>query len=125
VWSSFRVAKRAHINKLTVTEKENMISVIATHNGYARLKKGLFHERKWVISENKIEITDFLNKSVGEAYVYFHLHPDCTIISDLDKKIKIRLKNNAEIDFETRNNFLIIENEYAESFGILKKTEWG
>src|SRR3990167_6183200 len=119
VWSGFRVGKRARVNKLNIMQSGNEFFIDATHNGYARFKKGLFHERKWIISENKIEIIDKLNKSLDSKHAYFHLHPDCNIISHSDKKIVFQIKNDVEIMFESMSDFEIIENDYAESFGLL------
>ncbi|EKD92035.1 MAG: hypothetical protein ACD_29C00233G0002 [uncultured bacterium] len=119
VWGAFRIAKRARIKKINCVENNDHFFIQAAHDGY----KNNIHERTWKISENKIEITDQLNKSVNDAHAYFHLHPDCQIEPVLPGKIMIQLKNNIKIQFESENEFHILDNQYAESFGLLQKTK--
>lgn len=69
VWGGFRVAERAGI----VALEEGDDCIKATHNGYKKL--GISHTRKFEFYENKILISDELNKDV-EAKAYLHFHPD-------------------------------------------------
>lgn len=123
VWSGFRVGKRARIHQLSVTEMNGIISIEASHDGYTRFKKNAFHRRKWLISENKILITDSLSRPVDDTTAYFHLHPDCHIVSTSDNIIDIQLKNSSIIQLEVNSPFTIIDNQYALSFGLLKNTQ--
>lgn len=123
VWGGFRVAKRARIIQLEISNTDNNFFIDAAHSGYQRFKKNLFHHRQWIISDNQIKISDRLSKSVDSAYTYFHLHPDCIIVSYDVKKIIIQLHNNVKIQFETDGNFILFDMDYAQSFGLLEKTK--
>lgn len=123
VWSGFRVAKRARVNFLSITDNKNSIAIEATHDGYARFKKNTKHYRKWVISENKIMIVDSFNQPINNTYAYFHLHPNCQIISSSENKIIIQLKNSSVTQLEVGSPFTIIDNQYAVSFGLLGNTQ--
>ncbi|OGT39890.1 MAG: hypothetical protein A3E81_01875 [Gammaproteobacteria bacterium RIFCSPHIGHO2_12_FULL_36_30] len=122
IWSGFRVGKRARIKNINVDEKNNSYFIKASHDGYSRFQKNLYHERAWEISENKITISDYINRSVDNAYIYFHLHPDCKITFDSERKIRIMLKNYDEIQFEIDNKCTIVENFYVSTFGFLYGT---
>jgi len=69
VWGGFRVAERAGI----VALEEGDDRIKATHNGYKKF--GISHTRTFKFYENKILISDELNKGV-EAKSYLHFHPD-------------------------------------------------
>ncbi len=122
VWHAFRVAKRAKIKHIDITENKNNIIINAAHNGYEKISKNLLHQRQWIIADNQIEIHDTVTKPVYSAFAYFHLHPDCEINSHENNIIKIKLKNNIIIELITENNITIISNQYAESFGKLINT---
>ncbi|OGT34435.1 MAG: hypothetical protein A3C44_00885 [Gammaproteobacteria bacterium RIFCSPHIGHO2_02_FULL_39_13] len=123
VWSSFRVGKRARVKNINIVDDKNKFLIQASHDGYARLKRNLHHKRIWEISENKIEIKDYLNNPVEQAYAYFHLHPDVNIVSRLSDSVIMQLKNNKKISFETKNDFFVIDSQYAELFGKLHNTQ--
>lgn len=123
VWSVFRVARRARVKNITVVENNDHTIIQAEHNGYKRLFKKIIHKRIWNISHNDIIITDQFNRCVDDAFSYLHLHPDCKIISQREKKITIQLKNKSEITCTINNTFDIIGNDYAVSFGKLQSTQ--
>ncbi len=95
VWGGFRVAERAGI--ILLEEVANRIK--ATHNGYKKL--GIAHTRTFEFYENKILISDELNKAV-KAKAYLHFHP--TVSEETIKKhiflegveFKIKSYNYAE-----------------------------
>lgn len=123
VWGGFRVAKRARVSDICIIKNNNTYSIKATHDGYARIKKNLFHVRTWNMCESSVEIIDNLTASVENTVAYFHLHPDCKIKSQTEKQIIIQLKNNVEIMLKTDNDFDIIDNLYAHSFGQLEQSK--
>ncbi len=71
VWESFRVAERAKIVALNVTDN----TITATHDGYR--KTGIYHTRQWTFENGKIVITDRLNREAN-AVARLHFHPDVT-----------------------------------------------
>lgn len=122
VWGGFRVARRARVNDLSISENKNSVTVQAQHNGYRRIKKNLLHKRVLEVSKNKIRVTDFLNHEMNHVSIYFHLHPDCEILSSDEKRAIIKLKNNQCVQFEALGNFQVIESQYADTFGVLRDT---
>lgn len=79
VWSSFRVARRAHITERI--ESGNEITV--SHNGYNRI--GAEHHRRFQHNQDSIMIMDEVKmKHPTPALSFLHFHPD----------IDVRLENN-------------------------------
>ncbi len=110
VWGSFRVAERAKIVKLD--ERRNCIQ--ATHDGFK--SEGVFHERKWQWSDEKLEMYDLLSGNSKTATAYLHFHPDQ----------KVRLSENtistAEITirFEGAQTIDLVTYEFAIGFNKLR-----
>jgi len=70
VWSSFRVARRA---KVKIIKEENK-TIIAQHDGYQKLRTT--HQRTWIFSENKIQISDTLTGKTTKGKAYLWLTPE-------------------------------------------------
>lgn len=83
VWASFRVARRARVHDISVTDAATATSVSATHDGYRRLPGKPLHRRTWVMTDGAFEVRD---QVVGArpipAIARFHLAPGVTASSD-------------------------------------------
>jgi uncharacterized heparinase superfamily protein len=123
VWSGFRVAKRARIKKILISENQDIFTIQAVHDGYTRLKKGLMHSRTWKILNNSVEITDQCNKPFDHAVAYFHLHPSTKLVAIESNAVTLCPKNGVTVLFESDNALTIIENTYANGFGDLQMTQ--
>ena len=75
VWSGFRVAKRAYPSRPVVINKDSVISVECSHDGYMRLPGKVIHTRKWQLIENEMFITDHLSGAFKHASSHYHIHP--------------------------------------------------
>ena len=75
VWSSFRVARRAHVRDASVLEHGERAVVEASHDGYKR-RPGVVHRRRFAADARGVEIEDRLEGSFERAVAYLHLHPD-------------------------------------------------
>ena len=75
VWSGFRVARRAKIENILISEDDQAIEISACHNGYKRIFNNLFHERTWKILKNEIEIIDKVSGSNNLVVSRFFIHP--------------------------------------------------
>jgi uncharacterized heparinase superfamily protein len=76
VWSSFRVARRARPLSVRWGQEEEMLWLEAAHDGYQRLPGRVTHRRRWVLTENSLEIIDTLEGQWHSAVACFQLHPD-------------------------------------------------
>ena len=102
IWSSFRVARRAKVSRVSFAIHEARDEMSAEHNGYQCGKMNIVHERSWCLGENELNITDVIRGSGNHNItIPFHLHPElevenanshCFIISkDKNKLISVFL----------------------------------
>ena len=78
VWSSFRVARRAHVRDAAVLEQDERVTVEASHDGYKR-RPGVIHRRRFVAEAGGVEIEDRLEGTFERAVGYLHLHPEVDV----------------------------------------------
>lgn len=102
VWGGFRVANRARV--FGIKENENYIQ--ATHDGYRKF--GVLHTRIWKFEDDKIIISDNLNKK-SKAVFRLYFHPDIT-----EEVIRARLNASCE-------NIEFYMYEYMEEFNTSKQ----
>ena len=60
VWSSFRVARRAYTRVIESHVDGDTVSITASHDGYARLKENVIHQREVSANANSICIHDMV-----------------------------------------------------------------
>lgn len=114
VWDSFRVAERAKIINL----KEEANKVVATHNGYQNM--GVFQERTFLISENKINISDKIKskKPIINSEAFIHFHPK---VGGFEiRKNHIFFKDfSCKISFDG-DNISLVKEKYKYALGFNK-----
>jgi uncharacterized heparinase superfamily protein len=118
VWSGFRVARRARITHVEMSDNK----ITATHDGYTRLKKNLLHTREFIFSEDALTIKDSIPYT-DKVTVYFHLHPDCHVQLTEKNQALITLPNHQKIVADFSQEILIIDNDYAIAFGKVVPTK--
>jgi hypothetical protein len=75
VWSSFRVARRAHPLDVVSDATEDSIRLSAAHNGYHRLPGKPVHRRYWTLSSNGLAVRDEIEGHYTRAVSRIRLHP--------------------------------------------------
>lgn len=76
VWKSFRVARRAKVQNIVISEEKDNLYLKATHDGYYRKNK-IKHTRRWKMTDNELMIEDESSGSGSHKIkLYFHIHPD-------------------------------------------------
>lgn len=79
VWSSFRVARRAHPFSIAGGADGDAVVLSASHDGYRRLPNGPEHRRRWDLNPDGLIIDDMIKGGAGTAEAWFHLHPDVVV----------------------------------------------
>lgn len=79
VWSGFRVGQRARIRDRLLTTNPEGVVVEGSHDGFLRQCINGLHQRRWLINERALTITDRIHGSVRPAVARFHFHPDLEI----------------------------------------------
>jgi uncharacterized heparinase superfamily protein len=90
VWSSFRVARRARVRDVSVTDQDTGALVEATHDGYVD-RSGVLHRRRLVVDERSLLIADQLDGRFSSAQSHWHLHPDVSAESDGPRRVRLAL----------------------------------
>ena len=116
VWGGFRVGNRARVIELI----ENIDQIKATHDGY-RKRFGVLHTREWVCEEDKIIISDSLNKE-SDAAVRLYFHPN---VSEEEIKTKIITNNQLQIsnyhyapEFNKTIDALVVEISFEKELKV-------
>ncbi len=78
VWGGFRVARRARVSGVAVTDTEAIV-VRAVHNGYTRLASRPVHARTWMADDHSLTITDEVKPEQAGAEARLHVHPDVRV----------------------------------------------
>lgn len=110
VWSSFRVARRAHCR----IKSENKDYIKAEHTGYKHL--GIYSSRTLQLNNTGIIICDELVNSNNLAEGFIHFHPD------IDITVSGNLIESDIFSIEFDNHCIINKKsyEYSEGFNNLK-----
>ena len=116
VWGSFRVARRAKVFGLQIVTSKKDILIMASHQGYKRLKNPCFHKRTWHITKKHLEIIDEISGNFTNAISRHFLHPDVTVEERHKFERKIDL---GSVIMESYENVLIDErSHWFPQFGV-------
>jgi uncharacterized heparinase superfamily protein len=74
VWSSFRVATRAHVIDVSANESDGSLEVHGAHSGYRRLPGAPTHRRLWRLTDSSLTVQDN-GLPTARAEARFHLAP--------------------------------------------------
>jgi uncharacterized heparinase superfamily protein len=79
VWGSFRVARRARVIGVAVSDNQDRGTVTASHDGYLRLPGRVTHRRTLMLAPTALEIVDNLDGKFRVATANVLLHPQVKI----------------------------------------------
>jgi uncharacterized heparinase superfamily protein len=82
VWSTFRVARRAHPLDISTETIGGDVVIRGAHDGYRRLRGKPTHHREFRIADVALIVTDRIVGTFTSARAHFYLHPNVTIASD-------------------------------------------
>jgi len=85
LWSIFRMARRARV-KATLAQHTapGRVVLVAQHDGYARLRSDLVHQREFIAAPKGIEIRDtLLGKGQHRLRLVIHIHPQFSAVMKL------------------------------------------
>ncbi len=114
VWHSFRVARRAYPELISINFYENYIKVVASHDGYDRLIKKPKHTRSWSIGKNFVNIKDNVSGVVDSIISRHYLHPKIIY----DDRQRLLIWDNKKIKVNANNGyFSLMDSEWFKEFG--------
>ena len=120
VWSGFRVANRAKVFDINKLKDSDSIKFSACHNGYKKLKEGIFHCRYWSMSNDSIRIVDNITgEGIHKIRSVLPLHPSVIVGSVQGGSVDLKIgKKRVEVNFEGKGKLKIIESQYHPEFGL-------
>lgn len=121
VWSGFRVARRAYASLLKATSSSDSVEIVASHDGYKRLKPAIIHQRSISANIGEITITDELTDGTG--LYYLHLHPDIEITKVDSHNLILRSPSEGCIEFISDNRLKIETSSWHPNFGVSEKNQ--
>lgn len=119
VWGGFRVARRAHITKLSL-ENGAVMTVRAAHDGFRRLPGKNDHQRNWLLAEQSLSIEDEVTGAFSQACAYFHLHPQILVMPGSCAEIVIlMLPNGKRVEVLVKGGALSVAvDDWHPHFGV-------
>lgn len=119
VWKSFRVARRAKVKNICFIKNENEASISASHDGYHHTYK-IIHMRHWHMQQNKLDICDEVTgKGHCKISIYFHVHPDVSVIKSDQLIIFINKKSRIPFaQLSASHPIYIDDSTYHPEFNI-------
>jgi uncharacterized heparinase superfamily protein len=119
VWAGFRVARRAQVHSLAVSEKAGVTRVDASHDGYRRLAGSNLHRRSWQVADESLLIEDEITGVFKRAEIRFHLHPSITVLEASDSQASLQLTDGklVTVAFDGANLF-VEQTSWHPYFGV-------
>ena len=122
VYKSFRVGRRAHVQKVSVLPSDRDFVVRGSHDGYRHLKGVGDHTRTWRFDADELVITDEIQgQGEHEVQVLFHFHPDVKLTREGSHKIRINLKDGVTPIVLAMDPSVAVEHQestYHPEFGL-------
>lgn len=122
VWSGFRVARRAFATLLNATSTGNSVRLVASHDGYKRLKKPTVHQRTITATNNVITIKDELS-GIRNGVYHLHLHPNVVIQTIDEHTLHLCLTDGQTIEFSSIEAITIRDSTWHPNFGSTRQNK--
>lgn len=117
-WGSFRVARRARPFGLKVSQHDDEWRLTASHDGYHRLTPKATHTRTWSLTENSLNIVDFVEPKSAVAIARYRLHPNWSVAEK-----ELRSPSQSISVTCTTGTLSTTNSTYHPSFGVTQSCE--
>ena len=120
IWKSFRVGRRARVEVLDVIALDEYCRVVAQHDGYARLRRGLLHRRAWEFEPDALTLTDtMLGHNRHDVAWRLLFHPSVSVEAVGESEFSIIRENRriARIAADPALVYTIEQARYHPRFG--------
>ncbi|MEX2476251.1 heparinase II/III family protein [Marinobacter sp.] len=100
VWAGFRVARRAKPFDVDLQESEGQTLLRASHDGYKRLPGKVVHHRRWLATDETLQIQDELHGQFQQAVAHLHFHPEVIVEPKGESRFNIQLSDGRAVMLE-------------------------
>ncbi|NBT42378.1 MAG: hypothetical protein EBT20_18260, partial [Alphaproteobacteria bacterium] len=122
IWSAFRVGRRASPTVHELRHGNDEIYMVASHDGYRKLRGKPTHTRTWCCHKNRIVIKDHISSTDHAARVHYILHPTIKVFEVASGVFDFFLPDNSLISFSLPGG-QVQEGVYAPEFGKNVRTK--
>ncbi len=121
VWGGFRVARRAKVINTSASDDKECSRLLASHDGYARLRRKQVHTREWFVHHEQVTVEDHLeHMPQQEAVASFHLAPWITVEESGAHAVWLTSESGNRLLLEAEGATISIEDfSWASRFGLL------
>ncbi len=122
VWSGFRVAQRARITEVEITDEDKKLEFAAVHDGYTRIASKSLHKRQWIVNDDSLEIVDEVTGSQNSVQLRYYLHPDIHVEIH-DDSILLKTSSEKLAKIKTDQSVQVVDTTYHDKFGSSQKNK--
>lgn len=122
VWSGFRVARRAYSKLIKANNENNKVTLVASHDGYNRLKGNVTHIRKVLAEYMAVTISDRLDGEFTNATAHWHLHPQIKVEQSSEFQIELTLCDGKRVIVKSDATLFVMPSSWHPSFGETKRS---
>lgn len=116
VWSGFRVARRAYAKLIRAEEVNDGVILIASHDGYKRLRPKIIHTRTINACLDSCIVTDDLSSAISAVF-NLHVHPDVKIKQVNETCVELKLASKVKLILKSSQPCFIKETTWHPDFG--------
>lgn len=117
VWSGFRVARRAYPKLLNAASENGNVMLVASHDGYTRLKGKVIHLREVNVNRKTLAIVDKLQGKYTTAIVHWHLHPGVKVEQISACELMLILCSGKEVSIKCNVQLQVLPSTWHPGFG--------
>ncbi|GAA0353645.1 hypothetical protein GCM10009092_17530 [Bowmanella denitrificans] len=117
VWGGFRVARRAYAQLEKQTEENGRVALVASHDGYRRLKGKVIHRRALDVFERGLVVSDSLSGKFSKAEAHYHLHPAIRVIETNESRLLLETPSGQRLQLESGVPFRLEGSTWHPRFG--------
>lgn len=117
VWSGFRVARCANSILELKDVSEHEVTLIASHDGYRRLKNKVIHRREIRVGKNSIRVRDNLIGRFEKAEAIFYFHPNIKLEYISSGELSLSLPAGDVVYLTASAPIYITESTWHPQFG--------
>jgi len=117
VWSGFRVARRAEATLTGSAADSDVVKLVASHDGYKRLRPKVTHQRAIEATSRFCQIEDTLSEQV-EAVFHLHIHPRVKVNRINATTVELVTPSRSAITFTSDQEIKLSPSTYHPNFGV-------
>lgn len=118
VWSGFRVARRAYATLECAEQDHEQVMLLASHNGYQRLKNKVTHQRQLNVKARSLLVRDKLTGCFSAAAACWFLHPDIQVQQVSATELYLTLPAGTRVKINASAEMHLSDSLWHPGFGV-------